>query len=364
MIEFPNLFDGVTLPVRQIAFTPFGIEVYWYGIFITLSVVLGIIYATKNARRVGLTPDDVFETAFWGVLGGVAGARMYYVVFYNLDPANADHKYTLSRAIFGMRDGGIAIYGAVIGAVLAAYVVTKLRKIKFAPLADLVGLGFLIGHAIGRWGNFTNQEAFGAATAHNLPWGMTGDIIAQSDVVREAARQLNYSTYALVHPCFLYESLWCAIGFVVLHMYMKKKRSFDGEIFLLYAAWYGTGRAFIEPLRIDSLMLGPVRVSMLLAIVTAVAAIATWAYLKKSRATNKVVMLVNTDIAKERYEKYKLNSVLEKEKERAKSQLRETTLVLNEAADDAVAAAVQDDDDDDEHDEFADNEYEREPDSK
>ena len=170
---------------------------------------------------------------------------MYYVIFswsnYVID-GKVDW-----MSIISTRDGGLAIYGGLIGGLLVGGFIAKLHKIRLAALFDLAALGFLIGQAMGRWGNFVNQEAYGSLT--NLPWGMTSSKIINEMSAVYTATPIND---LVVHPCFLYESLWCVLGFVLLNIYLKH-RKFDGEIFLLYSAWYGIGRAFIEGLRTDSL---------------------------------------------------------------------------------------------------------------
>ncbi|MCL1866107.1 MAG: prolipoprotein diacylglyceryl transferase [Oscillospiraceae bacterium] len=315
-IEFPNLFgDGIIISAGRVAFTlPIvGLEVYWYGVIITTAVALGILYGINRASKVGLLPDNVFEIAFWGVITGVVGARAYYVLFNG-------GGMSLQDAVTGIRGGGLAIYGGLIGAVAGGGIAARVKKVKFAPLADLIGLGFLIGHSIGRWGNFFNQEAFGAPTASSLPWGMTGNLIRADSQVAAMQRSLGNSGYALVHPCFLYESLWCLVGFVVLHFYMKR-RSFDGEVFLLYVVWYGTGRAFIESLRTDSLMAGGLRVSQVLAIVSAVAALGLFVYFKVKVKNSGKALFKDTDASREAVAAYDYKIRLEKEKIAAKNEI-------------------------------------------
>ncbi|MDR0197503.1 MAG: prolipoprotein diacylglyceryl transferase [Oscillospiraceae bacterium] len=321
-IEFPNIISG-DIPIRRTAFRIFGADVYWYGIIITAAVVLGVLYALKHARSVGVLPDNVFDVAFWGTIGGIVGARVYYVIFWNLNPENT-YKYTLSTAITGIRGGGLAIYGGLIGAVLAGLLAARIIKIKFLPVTDLIGLGFLIGHCVGRWGNFVNQEAFGAATAGNLPWGMTGrPYIAEFIREQQSLGVVADSGEILVHPCFLYESLWCFIGFLCIHFYMKKLKSFDGEVFLLYVVWYGSGRTVIESLRTDSLMVGGLRVSQVLAAASAVFALILFVYFKKTlNKTSGYVMYKNSGESRAAVEKYDYRAKLEKEKGRAKQTLR------------------------------------------
>jgi phosphatidylglycerol:prolipoprotein diacylglycerol transferase len=329
-IEFPNLFHGITIPVDRVAFTIFGLSVYWYGIFVTAAVVLAIAYAVKLAQHAGLIADNVFEIAFWGVITGVIGARAYFVIF-------SAQAYTFTQAVFGIRDGGLAIYGGLIGAIAGGMLAAKIKRVKFSALADLIGLGFLIGHTIGRWGNFFNQEAFGTPTAGDLPWGMTGNVIYDF-LLRE--QLITTREFALVHPCFLYESLWCFVGFVVLHFYFKKWRSFDGEVFLLYIIWYGAGRAWIEPLRLDSLMAGGLRISQVTAIASAVLALFLFIWFK--RKDN--IMYKDTEESKQAISGYKYKVRLEKEKERAKIALKKTR---RELSDPFAQNILQDGDDND-----------------
>ena len=311
-IEFPNLFGGFKLDLERTAFNFFNIEIYWYGILVTAAIVTGILYAMRKAKVYGVIADKVFDAAMVGVVGAFIGARLYYVIFHNLNPEN-ETKYNFVTAITGIRDGGLAIYGGVIGAVLFAYVFMKLRKIKILPVLDLAGLGFLLGIGIGRWGNFFNQEAYGAATAGGLPWGMTGNRIAY-----------QVGSFDPVHPCFLYESLWCVLGFFLLRYYAKKFRSFDGEIILLFIAWYGTGRMFIEALRTDSLMLGNLRISQVLAAVSAGAAVGVLVYFKRRfKADEKYAMFCNTEESTAEIAAYDEKLRLKKEKADAKKAMKE-----------------------------------------
>ncbi|MCL2037366.1 MAG: prolipoprotein diacylglyceryl transferase [Oscillospiraceae bacterium] len=323
-ISFPNLTDGgVEFKIGQVAFSLFGIDVYWYGIILTSAVILGITYGVKFAKRAGLSGDSVFDMAFWGVLSGIIGARLYYVIF-------SPGRFSLF-GIFDLRGGGLAVYGSLIGALIGGLLAARAKKVKFLPLADLIGIGFLIGHYVGRWGNFFNQEAFGAPTAENLPWGMTGSIISTDVEVVLKQRELLNSGIALVHPCFLYESLWCLIGFVLLHFYMKKLKSFDGEIFLLYIVWYGSGRAWIESLRTDSLMAGGLRVSQVVAVSSAAFALGLFVFFKQKLTAKKgYVMYRDTDDSKHQIQESEYKNKLVKEKGKAKSAFFKTRRELNE----------------------------------
>lgn len=257
-ISFPKL--GWEFVVDSDAFVLFGISIKWYGILIALGLLLALIYCFKRMENIGVDSERAFDAVFGGIIGAFVGARAYYVLmswsYFKENPSE----------ILSFRSGGLAIYGGIIGAVLIGGIVAKIRKVKLLPLLDIAGLGFLIGQSIGRWGNFFNHECFGRNTT--LPWGMTSPRIA-AQITNDAAEILSATGVAvdsslLVHPCFLYESLWCALGFLLLHLYLKH-RKFDGELFFMYIGWYGLGRMFIEGLRTDSLMIGHLRASQILA---------------------------------------------------------------------------------------------------
>ncbi|MDE5859547.1 MAG: prolipoprotein diacylglyceryl transferase [Oscillospiraceae bacterium] len=257
-MSFPKL--DIEFPVYSTAFTVFGFEIKWYGILIMIGLMLAVIYCFKRMKSFGIDDDRANDVVFAGFIGAVICARLYYV-FMRWD----EYKDNLS-SIFSIHSGGLAIYGGLIGAVLFGAAAAKIRKVRLMPLFDLVGIGFLIGQAVGRWGNFFNHECFGSNT--DLPWGMTSPRI--QSVLKVNAADILASTGVSVdpslpvHPCFLYESLWCIIGFVMLHLY-SKRRKFDGELFFMYIGWYGLGRVFIEGLRTDSLMVGHLRISQLVA---------------------------------------------------------------------------------------------------
>ena len=254
-IVFPRL--GIDLHVDSTAFTVFGASVTWYGVIITLGMLLAMIYAFSRMRSFGIDSDRAIDGVIGGVIGGIIGARIYYVAFH-WSEYSGDWK-----SIINIRSGGLAIYGGVIGALLVGSIVCKLRKVRLLPMFDVVSLGFLIGQCIGRWGNFTNHEAFGGNTDGLL--GMSSGHI-QSWIAQ------NYADGSVVpdrpvHPCFFYESVWCLLGFILLHIISKKFRKFDGQIFLMYIVWYGAGRFFIEGLRTDSLYIGTVKVSQAVALI-------------------------------------------------------------------------------------------------
>lgn len=265
-VYFPNLGifeNGIKL--NRVMFTIPGtdIDIYWYGFLIALGIVLAMVYCFRRMKSFGISPDIATDCVIGGLVGAILGARIYYIIF-SLDRFKTETGALDWKEMINIRDGGLAIYGGLIGAILVASIIAKIRKLNMLPLLDLAGCGFLIGQAIGRWGNFVNQEAFGAKTT--LPWGMTS-----ARIIDDLAEYYGVSGFTsqeaqmLAHPCFLYESLWCVLCFVILHMY-SKHRKFDGEMFLMYIGLYGLGRFFIEGLRTDSLMIGTnLRVSQMLA---------------------------------------------------------------------------------------------------
>ncbi len=243
---------GIHLTINPVAFTiPLGKghwDVYWYGILIATGFLLALIYALKNSKRFGIENDRMLDVVLVVTPIAILCARAYYVIFDG-------EKLESFGDFFGFGDSagfsGLAIFGGVIGAFVSGYIMCKWRKVKFTDMFDIAAIGFLIGQSVGRWGNFVNQEAFGTLTGSSW-WGMSSN------------RTEYYMGEGLVHPCFLYESIWCLIGFFLIH-HFSKKRKFSGECFLMYCSWYGFGRGFIELLRTDSLMSGNIRVSCLLA---------------------------------------------------------------------------------------------------
>ena len=239
-ISFPLL--GLELnPDRVLTLGP--LTIHYYGLIIALGLMLAVTYAIRRSKQFGIKEDDILDGVLWIVPVAIVCARLYYCIFswedYKDDPVS----------ILYIWKGGLAIYGGVLGAVAGVALHCYIKKISLPALLDLVALGFLIGQSIGRWGNFFNREAFGAAT----------DVFS-----RMGLYNIRTGAFEYYHPTFLYESLWNAVGFVALH-FLSKKRRYDGQIALGYAAWYGLGRALIEGLRVDSLYWGPFRVSQMLA---------------------------------------------------------------------------------------------------
>lgn len=259
-------------------FTVFGWKIYWYGVIIACGFLLAVWYSTSRVKTFGITQDDIIDLVLWCVPLAIVCARLYYVIFYRENGVNPyfDGEHDL-KDILTVWNGGLAIYGGIIGGIIGAVITAKLKKIRFSVFADVGALGLLIGQAIGRWGNFTNREAHGVDT--KLPWRM--------------GLVYSFKTFYF-HPTFLYESLWNALGFVILHFY-SKKRKYDGEVFLLYAAWYGLGRAMIEGLRTDSLYVGQsnLRVSQLIGILSCIGAIGIMLYIRMSRHPEPEDLWVN-----------------------------------------------------------------------
>lgn len=322
-LTFPNLFGGITLSYYQ-GFELFGIKIYWYGVLITIGVILAYLYAMHRSKDFGLGKDRMFDVVFVALIGGFLGARIYYCVFQTLDP-NSGMSFDFITTFTTIRDGGLAIYGGIIGGFLCGFIACKVRKVNFRAMADLAAMGFLIGQCIGRWGNFINQEAFGAACSPDWVFGMTS-----TDIIQKS----GFDAGTLVHPCFLYESVWCLVGFIALHFYSKKLRTFDGEIALLYAAWYGLGRAWIEGLRTDSLMIGQFRVSQLVAGASFVVGTALVIVFKILTEKKHIPLYVNTNSCRELQEADKAAEAERARKKAEKKAEKTAPSILSEDAED------------------------------
>lgn len=269
-VSFPGL--GLNIPISRTAFTIGNWSVAWYGIIIAVGLLTALIYGLKRSKTFGITSDDLADVVIFGIIAGVIGARLYYVLFY-VDSAGSNPYFSNPLSMLYIWNGGLGIYGGVIAAFIAGFIACKIKKISVGAVFDIASLGFLIGQAIGRWGNFINQEAYGSAT--DLPWRM---------IVSGEARP--------VHPCFLYESLWCILGFILLHIY-SKHRKFNGELFLMYVSWYAFGRFFIEGLRTDSLMIGNIKVTQLVAVIFFIASVSLIIY--KRIKIKKALIEAKTD---------------------------------------------------------------------
>lgn len=325
-IEFPNLFSG-DIEINRVAFKIGSFSVYWYGIIIAVGVALAFAYAIKRAKSVGLISEKVFDIAFIAIIVGFVGARLYFCLFYNLMNPDAENKYNLITMFTKIHDGGLAIYGGIIFGTAMGIFVSRRKKTPFLPLLDIAAPSFLIGQMIGRWGNFVNQECYGLPTAGDLPWGMTGSTIAneiaQDPKYAELLKQLGNDDKVLVHPCFLYESLWCFLGFLFIHFIIAKIRRFDGEIFLFYIMWYGAGRGWIEGLRTDSLYIGSVKISQAIAIASSVLALIMIIYLRFAAKKENKPLYVNTDISKEQIEEFEKKRLFETENAKAKKVMKQ-----------------------------------------
>lgn len=255
-ISFPRL--GFSVNPSRVAFSLFGLDIYWYGVIIAIGFALAATYALYRVRQAGIDEDKFFDVLIITTPAALICARLYYVIF-ELD------QYHSLRDVLDVRDGGLAIYGGIIGAFIVGTLVIRWRKLPLFQIFDIAGLSFMIGQCIGRWGNFFNREAHGGPTS--LPWGM--------EVNTPEGRMT-------VHPTFFYESVWNLVGFLLINRYYKHKK-FDGEVFLLYVAWYGLGRFFIEGMRTDSLYFfgTGLRVSQVLAGLSCVAAVVMIAYFRR-----------------------------------------------------------------------------------
>lgn len=248
-IEFPNL--GIHLSGVGDHITVFGFDIAFYGIIIGIGILAGIFIAAYEAKRTGQNPENYYDLAIYAVICSVIGARIYYVAF-SWDMYKGDLK-----SIINLRQGGLAIYGGVIAAVITVFVFARIKKLPAPVLFDTAVLGLVAGQMIGRWGNFFNREAFGEYTDGLLAMRLPLDAVRSSDVtelMRENMETVKGVSYIQVHPTYLYESLWCLMVLCILLVYRRHKK-FDGEVFLLYVFGYGLGRVWIEGLRTDQLLI-------------------------------------------------------------------------------------------------------------
>jgi len=261
-IEFPIL--GVKCNINPIAFRIGDFEIYWYAIIITLGIVFGFLYAAFFCKKDKEDTEVLYDVLLWGLPSAIICARAYYVIF-NFDAYRND-----LWSVFNIHEGGIAIYGAVIGAVISTYIYAKVKKISFLKLFDYGAAGLFVGQAVGRWGNFVNQEAFGGNYDGLL--SMKGNIISETlyDMMKSG---MDVDPKIGVHPTFLYESLWNILGIIIIAFIFKKKNH-TGKPFAFYIGWYGLGRFFIEGMRTDSLMLTQtIRISQVVAVLSVIASV-------------------------------------------------------------------------------------------
>ncbi len=272
-ISFPGLGIDLIDPPRTLPFTVFGKEIYLYGVVIALGFLLAIFYVRRRVKEFGTNFDLVTDAILITVPIAIVCARVYYVIFswdvYRDNPISALYIW----------EGGLAIYGGVIGAILGLILFAKFRKQKLTPYLDMMSLGLLIGQSVGRWGNFFNREAYGAE--------ITNSFFLRMGLIDKTTGLVRYW-----HPTFLYESVWNLVGLILLH-FLSKKRKYDGQVFLAYLAWYGLGRVWIEGLRTDSLYLGSFRVSQLLAGASFAVATGLMLYIRFRKHPDGSALLVN-----------------------------------------------------------------------
>ena len=262
-VSFPGLGIGeFTMNKVAFAFTLFGkpVEIRWYGIIITVGIILAILYAMMRAKQENISTDDLLDMGIFAIIFAIIGARAYYVLTYGIsnfivrDAEGGVKVWSSFVNIIAVWNGGIAIYGAIIAGALTIYLVCRHKKIKFTKAFDVVSPAVMIGQIIGRWGNFVNGEAHGSIVNSSSPLYFLRMGLLPNE---NSLTKMYY-----YHPTFLYESVWNLIGFLLINAFYKKKK-FDGQVFLEYITWYGFGRMFIEGLRTDSLMIGVLRVSQL-----------------------------------------------------------------------------------------------------
>lgn len=248
-IAFPNL--GISFEHVGKNIDIFGFTIAYYGIIIGAAILLGFLIATVEAKRTGQNPEDYMDMGIIGVIAGIVGARLYYVIFsWDMYKDNLLH-------IFNLREGGLAIYGGVIGAVIAVFALARWKKLSPFLILDTVAMPILNGQMLGRWGNFFNREAFGEYTDGLFAMRLPVDAVRSGDIterMREHMEMIGGVEYIQVSPTFLYESVWCAVLLIILILYRKHKK-YEGELFLLYIFGYALGRVWIEGLRTDQLLI-------------------------------------------------------------------------------------------------------------
>ena len=263
VVYFTGINRGFSVPSILADFSIFGIDVQirFYGAIIAFGFLLAVLFGGRMAYKWKMSLDKMVDVLIYGTLAAIVGARLYYVF------SKWDYYGNHLSDIPKIWNGGLAIYGGLIAGIIAAYFVCKARKMNFWNLLDIATMSFLIGQGIGRWGNFTNQEAFGVNT--DLPWGMWSEKVADYIAANQqffAANGFEVDPSKPVHPTFLYESIWCLLGFFVLYIICRKARLFSGQIALCYGVWYGVERMVVEGLRTDSLYIAgtTIRVSQAL----------------------------------------------------------------------------------------------------
>ena len=278
-IWFPHL--GIEIEqLSRTAFSIFGQDIYWYGIFIGLGVICCVLLVMHEAKRTGQNPDSYLDFAIYALIFAVIGARLYYVLFswdfYSQNP----------EKIFAIREGGLAIYGGIIGGVLTAIIYCKVKRMDFWKMADTAAPSLILGQVMGRWGNFFNKEAFGGYTDNLFAMRYQLSQVRTSDVTPDILQHLvtvNGVDYIQVHPTFFYESAWNACIFVIL-LILQRKKKFDGQVCAVYFFGYALGRVWIEGLRTDQLLIGGIPVSQALSAILILASVGLYIYRRKKEA--------------------------------------------------------------------------------
>ena len=255
----------ISIKISPIAVAVGPVQIRWYGVTLAIGFLLAFLYMYIRAKDFNLDKEKLTDITIISAVFGIVGARLYYVLFYPGD----FYKINPSK-IFNIYEGGMAIYGGIIGGALGSVVGAKIKGVKILSFLDLASLGLLIGQTIGRWGNFFNQEAFGSKT--NMPWAM--------------ASEATHNEF--VHPCFLYESLWCLVGFIILHIITRKKKLEEGSCLVFYAFWYSSGRFLIEGLRTDSLIFLNLKVSQIISLIFIFGSVIFIFLKEKSKKAKKV----------------------------------------------------------------------------
>lgn len=280
-VYFPHI--GLSFNIDAVAFNIFGMPVYWYGIILTTGIMLGLLMAMYIAKKEGMNPDLIFDFLLYDIIFAIIGARIYFVAF------NWEHYKDNLMSIFNLRQGGIAIYGAILASIVVAIVYTKKKKINFWKFADISVYGLLVGQAIGRYGNFVNKEAFGDYTNNMFAMRILKEQ-ATTPLTQKIIDNIvfeNGAEYIQVHPTFFYESMW-NIGLLIALLIYRKHKKANGEIFFLYAIGYGVGRFWIEGLRTDQLIANIVHfpISQIVAIISIIVGIIGFVICRKKNIEN------------------------------------------------------------------------------
>ena len=248
LVQFPGL--GLSFHLNRVAFTIGGVSIYWYGVCIAVGLCLALVFAFRHSLEFGVDPDSMVDVILIGVVLGIISARAYYV-------AMAPFKYESIWEMIAIRDGGLAIYGGIIGACIAVVIYSRKKKQNFSLLMDTASMSIVFGQIMGRWGNFFNREAFGDYTNNLFAMQLPVSAVRANEITQKMwdhVVTVNGVEYIQVHPTFLYESLW-NVGVLLFLFWFRKRKKFNGEVFLMYLIGYGLGRIWIEGLRTDQLLL-------------------------------------------------------------------------------------------------------------